>query len=85
MLPETGPAGGEHGFDPLTQIWPIAVLPFATPFTNQVTVVSALPATFAANDWRWLTVTVALLGATFTAMLLANVTLADATVAPAVA
>jgi hypothetical protein len=78
-LPETGPTGAEHGFDPVTHIWPDVTFPLAIPFTDQVTDASALFVTVAVNDFRWLTRTEAVGGIMFTAMLLVIVTDADAT------
>jgi hypothetical protein len=81
-LPETGPAGGEQGFDPLRHIWPVVRFPLTIPFTDHVTDASALFVTLAANDFRWLTGTEAEGGETLTAMLLVTVTEADATTEP---
>jgi hypothetical protein len=47
---EEGPAGGEHGFEPATQICPRAGIPLVIPFTVQVTPWFVLPATLAASN-----------------------------------
>ena len=75
-LPLTGPAGAAHGFEPLKQTCPTTVLPFGTPFTVHLTAVSDVLATFAVNDLRWLTETVADPGETLTLTVLVTVTMA---------
>jgi hypothetical protein len=82
MLPDAGPAGATHGFVPLVQIWPTLTLPFGIPFTDQVTVVSAVFATLGANDKRWPVGTVAIGGETLTETLLVMVTATDSVLAP---
>jgi hypothetical protein len=84
MLPDAGPAGATHGFVPGTQTSPTLVLPFGTPFTDQVTVVSDAFATVAVNAVRWPVATVVLDGETNTATSLVIVAVADSTVAPLV-
>lgn len=84
MLPDAGPAGATQGFVPDTQTWPTLALPFATPFTAQVTVVSDAFATLAANDSRCPVGTVAAGGATLTVISLVMATVADSAVAPPV-
>ncbi len=84
MLPDAGPAGAAHGIVPDTQTWPTLELPFAIPFTDQVTVVSDVFATLAANAIRWPVATVAVGGETTTATLLVMVAVADSVVAPLV-
>jgi len=84
MLPDAGPAGAAHGLVPDTQTWPTLALPFPIPFTDQVTVVSGLFATLAANAMRWPVATVAAGGETTTAMLLVMVAVADSLLAPLV-
>jgi len=83
-MPERGPAGGTHGLVPASQTCPTAALPFAIPFTDQVTVVSDVPATIAAKDMRWPVAVVAEGGATFTVTLLVMVAEADSPLAPLV-
>jgi hypothetical protein len=55
MLLELGEVGATHGLEPDWQISPTVELPFATPFTSQDTVVSAVLVRVAAKDVRWLT------------------------------
>lgn len=66
---------------PVWQTWPTVALPFGTPFTDQVTVVSDVFVTVGVNVMRWLTASVAVAGETLTLMLLVTVTVAEA-VAP---
>ncbi len=84
MLPDAGPAGATHGFVPDMQTCPTLALPFATPFTDQLTVVSDVPATLGVNDRRWPVGTVAIDGETLTETPLVIVTAADSMVAPLV-
>jgi hypothetical protein len=84
MLPDAGPAGATHGIVPDTQTWPTLALPLGMPFTDQVTVVSGVFVTLAANAMRRPVATVAVGGETVTATLLAIVAAADSTVAPPV-
>lgn len=81
MLPEAGPTGATHGFVAGWQTWPTLALPFSAPFTDHVTLVSAVFATDGVNDIRWLTESVAEGGETLTLTLLVTVRVADA-VAP---
>jgi len=81
-LPDVGPAGAAHGFDPVWQTSPTLVLPFAIPFTVHVTVVSVVFVTVGVNVMRWLTASVAVGGATLTLTLLVTVTV-DAAVTSA--
>jgi hypothetical protein len=81
-LPLTGPTGVTHGLDPLRQICPTLVFPFGTPFTVQLTAVSAVLVTFAAKDLRWPTETVADGGETLTLTVLVTVTTALAVPVP---
>ena len=67
-MPETGPTGGEHGFDPATQICPRAAVPLVIPFTAQVTPWLALSATAAANNTSCPAFTVADAGEIVTAI-----------------
>jgi hypothetical protein len=84
MAPATGPAGGTHGFDPVSHTCPTLALPFGIPFTDQVTVASDVLATIAAKDIRWPVATVAVGGATFTVTLLVMVAVAASVLAPLV-
>ncbi len=79
-LPDAGPVGATHGFDPVWQTCPAAVLPFATPFTVQITAASLVFVTVGVNVTRWLVASVAVGGATPTLTLLVTVTV-DAAVA----
>ena len=84
-LPLAGAAGVTHGFEPVRQTCPTIVLPLGTPFTVQLTAVSVVFATFAANDLRWPTETVADPGETLTLTVLVTVTMALGVPVPPVA
>ena len=81
-LPDAGPVGATHGFDPVRQTCPTVVLPFVTPFMVQVTAVSVVFITVGVNVMRWLVASVAAAGATLTLTLLVTVTV-DAAVTSA--
>lgn len=78
MLPEAGPVGATQGFVPVWQTWPTVALPFATPLTVQVTLVSFAFVSVGVNVMRWFTASVAVGGETVTLMLLVTVTVAAA-------
>ncbi len=80
--PEIGPVGGVHGSEPVRQICPTIALPFAEPFTAQITAASGVFVTFAAKVMRWPRGTVAAPGETLTATLLVKVTVAAAVCVP---
>ena len=82
-LPETGPAGGVHGFVPDMHTWPTLALPLGMLLTDQVTLASGVFPTVAVNDARWLNARFAEAGETLTLTLLVIVTLADASIEPA--
>lgn len=55
-----------HGEEAATQIWPTDVFPPGTPFTRQVSLLSAVPVTCAVNICRRVTTSVAVKGVTLT-------------------
>ena len=84
-LPDAAVGGAMQGFEPDSQIWPTAVLPFGAPLTDQVTAVSEVLVTTGVSNVRRLISTVVALGVMLTVTALTMVTAADVVAVPATA
>ena len=82
-LAAEGSDGGTHGFEAVVHTSPTALLPFGMPLTAHVTAESVVPVTFAANELRCASASVAEGGETRTLTWLVTVTVLDGIAAPA--